>query len=134
VKQHQDLIKKGKIDQKLWGTFAPSTSSSAKERQDKAELDQYLKISDAEIFAVAQQIGLEVDKEVYLLNFVSQTLVQIKAAFCANLEFRYLRLEEQGPDVFYWRDCESGRNFKVFPYLNELRQRVETIKNNILNL
>lgn len=53
--------------------------------------EEYEKFTDAEIFAIAYQCGLDLERELHLLNYLVMITAQVKAKNQVQYEFRYLK-------------------------------------------
>ena len=39
--------------------------------------------------------------------------------------------KEKSEPIYYWRDITNEKNFKIFPLLNEIKQKFDVIKSNL---
>eukprot|EP00347_Sterkiella_histriomuscorum_P000446 403375837 len=139
--QQQEQLNKNKVNI----TWQPQNEdkNQALSQVFNEEQDQYDNFTDAEIFAIASQCEIDLEKEIHLINYVVMIAAQVKAHYHVDLEFRYIKEVNQLSNIknikgrrhapinevqFYWRDLTNEKNHKVFPLLSEIRQRNQIFK------
>ncbi|CDW81484.1 ww domain containing protein [Stylonychia lemnae] len=141
----QQGLQKPQVEQK---NIAIQWLQDQEELRDKAsELskfqavqEEYDNFTDAEIFAIATQCEIDFETQIHLLNYLVMIVAQVKTNNSMQLEFRYIRetLDNKtnkkiiaADPQFYWRDPITNKNHKIFPLLNEVKQRLEVLKGNL---
>ena len=83
-------------------------------------------MSDIELFEIARQCKIDVNKDLHLLAVVEEALAELLRDATEPWEFRMLRENRT-----YWVNRETNATSRVFPMLEELRLKMDVITSKI---